>query len=101
MATDTLCEPNRVPTTVGIVAKNPPLDAPLKITNATRGPTESETGQMTKVLMVVRKRQMKSVFRGPRVSAARPDVRRPTAEEMLKPATRAAPVLALRCREAL
>ena len=44
---------------------------------------------------------MKSVFRGPKASAARPELRRPTPEEMLKPATRAAPVLDERPREAL
>lgn len=101
IATDTLCEPNTVPTTVGIVAKKPPLAAPLIMTKTTSGPSESETGQITNMLTVVRKRPMKSVFRGPKASAAMPELRRPTAEERLKPATRAAPVLEERSREAL
>ena len=44
---------------------------------------------------------MNSVFRGPRASAAMPELRRPAAEERLKPASRAAPVLEDRPREAL
>lgn len=101
IATDTLCEPNTVPTTVGIVAKKPPLAAPLMITKTTRGPKESETGHITNVLIVVRDRPMKRVFRGPKASAARPELRRPTAEEILKPAIRPAPVLGERPSEAL
>lgn len=101
IATDTLCDPNTVPTTVGIVAKNAPLAAPFIMTKTTNGPSEPERGQITNMLRVVRNRPMKSVFRGPKASAARPDVSRPTAEEMLKPATRPAPALEERPREAL
>lgn len=101
MATETLCDPNTVPTTVGIVAKNPPFAAPFMITKMTSGASESETGHITKTLIVVRNRPMKSVFRGPKASAARPELSRPTAEEILKPATRPAPALEERPREAL
>lgn len=90
-----------MPTTVGIVAKNPPLAAPFIITKTTTGPSESETGQIANMLTVVRNKPMKSVFRGPRASAARPKPSRPTADEMLKPATRPAPALEERPREAL
>ena len=101
IATETRCEPKTVPTTVGIVAKNPPLAAPFIITKTTKGPSESETGQIANMLTVVRNKPMKSVFRGPSASAARPEPSRPTADEMLKPATRPAPALEERPREAL
>lgn len=56
---------------------------------------------MTNKLMAVRKRPMNSVFRGPRASAATPEPKRPAAEEMLKPAVRAAPTVDERPKEAL
>lgn len=99
IATDTRCDPKTVPTTVGIVAKNPPLEAPLIITKRTIGARRFDNGHMTNKLSVVRNRPMKTVFRGPKASAARPEVRRPTAEEMLKPARSAAPALEERPRE--
>lgn len=101
MATDTLWEPNTLLTTVGIVAKKAPFAAPLMMTKTTSGPKESETGQMTNMLRVVRDKPTKSVLRGPRASAARPELKRPMAEEMLKPAMRPAPALGERPREAL
>lgn len=71
------------------------------MTNITRGPSEFETSQIAKMLIVVRDNTMNSVFRGPRASAAKPELSRPAAEEILKPATRTAPVLEERPREAL
>ena len=83
IATETLCEPNSLPTTVGIVAKKPPFEAPLMITNITIGPSEFEIGQITKMLMVVKKSTIRRVFRGPRTSPVIPAERRPTADEIL------------------
>lgn len=68
-------------------------------TNTARGPTEFDSGQMKNRLTVVRNSPMKSVFKCPRRSAAKPETKRPIAEEMLKPATRPAPTLEERPRE--
>ena len=83
IATETLCEPNSLPTTVGIVAKKPPFEAPLMITNNTIGPSECVIGHMTKMLRVVKKSTMRRVFSGPSTSPAMPAVRRPIADETL------------------
>ena len=90
-----------MPTTVGMVAKNAPFEAPLTITKTTSGPREFETGHITNRLIVVRHRPKNSVFRDPRASAAMPELRRPMAEEMLKPASKAAPTLEERPRVSL
>jgi len=100
IATDTLADPNTFPTTVGIVEKNPPLDAPLTMTNATRGPRVLDTGHNTNILPAHVANARKSVFNGPILSLRSPHPIRPTAEEKLKPATRAAPELEERPREA-
>lgn len=101
IATLTLALPNTVPTTVGIVAKNPPFAAPLIITKATNGPKEFETGHITNILAALSKRETNKVFNGPNLSAARPHISLPTADEKLKPATRPAPALDVRPNELL
>ena len=50
---------------------------------------------------MVKNSPIRRVFRGPRASAATPDVRRPAAEDILKPATRPAPALEDSPRDAL
>ena len=99
MATETLADPNTVPTTVGIVAKKPPLAAPLMITKAMSGPRLFDTGQITNMLAALSSNETKSMFSGPSLSASRPKMSRPMADEKLKPATR--PVLALEERPRL
>lgn len=99
IATDTRAEPKTLPTTVGMVAKNPPFAMPLMITKMISGPREIETGQRTSMLNAVSKREMNSVFRGPSLSLLKPQRSRPTADEKLKAATRPAPALELRRRE--
>ena len=71
------------------------------ITNTTRDPRECESGQTKNRLIVVKSSPKRRVFRGPRASAAMPDVRRPAAEDMLKPATRPAPAVEDRPSDAL
>lgn len=89
--TDTLADPKTLPTTVGIVAKKPPLAIPLIITKAMRGPKVLDTGHKINMLPALRIRETKSVFNGPTASLMNPQVNRPMAEEKLKPATRPAP----------
>ena len=101
IATPALADPNTLPTTVGIVEKNPPFAAPLIITNTARGARLIETGHIVSMLTAPRHREMNSVLRGPSASLARPKNKRPAAEARLKPATRAAPVLEERCRDVL
>lgn len=84
-----------------MVAKNAPFAAPLIMTKRSRGPSEFETSQIAKMLIVVRASPKKSVFKGPRASAATPEASRPMAEERLKPAIRPAPALDERPREVL
>jgi hypothetical protein len=99
IATLTLALPKTLPATVGIVAKKPPLAAPLMITNAISGPNEVETGQSTNILTADVTRARKSEFNGPIKSQSNPEKSRPTADEKLKPATRPAPELGARRRE--
>ena len=91
IATPTLRLPNTLPTTVGIVLKNPPFAAPFMITKTINGPRVSDTGHSTNILRALIKSEMKSVLTGPMKSARNPQRRRPTADEKLKPATRPAP----------
>jgi hypothetical protein len=99
IATLTLALPKTLPATVGIVAKKPPLAAPLIITNAISGPSEVDRGQRTNILTADVTRARKSEFNGPIRSQSNPEKSRPTADEKLKPATRPAPKLGARCRE--
>jgi hypothetical protein len=83
-----------------MVEKNPPLAAPLMITNKISGPREFDTGHKTSMLNALIIRERRSVFTGPMESERSPQQRRPTAEEKLKPATRPAPADADRPSEA-
>lgn len=93
MATDTRAEPKTLPTTVGMVEKNPPFAEPLIMTKAISGPMELDTGQSTKMLNALSSNDRKSVFSDPSLSHANPHERRPMAEEKLKAATKPAPAL--------
>ena len=82
-----------MPTTVGIVVKNPPLAIPLMITKATSGPREFDKGHITIKLIAHSNRVKNSVFREPSLSHAKPDDRRPIAEEKFQPASKPAPAV--------
>lgn len=101
IATLTRLEPNTLPTTVGIVEKKPPFAAPLMMTNRINGPKEFDTGQIANMLKALRNNERSKVLTGPIESHRKPQQRRPTAEEKLKPATRPAPADGERPREAL
>lgn len=89
----TLALPNTLLTTVGIVEKNPPLLIPFNTTNNARGPNDVDAGHIANILSPVMRFDRNSVLSAPSLSLAKPVKIRPIAEEMLKPATRAAPVL--------
>jgi len=99
IATETLADPKTFPMTVGMVAKNPPLAIPLIMTNATRGPSDSDTGHRTSMLIALNRRETNSVLSGPTLSLPNPQINRPIAEEKLKAATRPAPMLEDNLRE--
>lgn len=101
MATDTLADPNVLPTTVGMVAKNPPLDAPLTTTKTARGASVVDPGHRARMLSAVRTSEQKSELMDPTRSQSIPHTMRPTADERLKPARSAAPVLDERPMERL
>lgn len=101
IATPTRLLPNTLMTTVGIVLKNPPLAIPFMITNTTKGPRELDTGQIANILNALPSKDRRSVLTGPIESDMKPQQRRPTADEKLKPATRPAPAEADRPRELL
>jgi hypothetical protein len=82
------------------VLKNPPLAAPLIITNTINGPSEFDTGHKTSILNALMIRDSKRVFTGPMKSDRSPQHNRPTADEKLNPATRPAPADAESPREA-
>lgn len=92
MTTDTLADPNVLPTTVGIVEKKPPFAIPLTITNTIRGPREVEMGQIISMLSALSNSEMNSVFNGPTKSLQSPHSSLPSAEEKLNAATTPAPV---------
>ena len=71
------------------------------ITNAIKGPRLSDTSQITSMLAALNSNEMKSALRGPSLSAPKPQMSRPTAEEKLKPATRPVPAPDDRPREEL
>ena len=100
IATPTLLDPNTLPTTVGIVLKNPPFAAPLIITNAISGPKLLLTGHRTNILNALKSSAMNNVLTGPIKSDRNPHANRPTAEEKLNPATKPAPAEGERPREA-
>lgn len=100
-ATETLADPNTFPTTVGMVEKKPPFADPLISTNAIRGPIELDTGHSTKRLSALSSSDRNNVFSEPSLSHANPHPSRPRAEEKLNAATRPAPALDGRPREAV
>ena len=63
------------------------------MTKTTSGPMDVDTGQRTRMLRALSKRDMKSVFSGPRVSQQIPQPSHPMADEKLKAATKPAPTL--------
>jgi len=93
IATATLALPNTLPTTVGIVEKNPPLETPFTTTNNARGPNVVDPGQIANILTAVNAKERNSVLSAPNRSQRRPQQIRPMAEARLKPATRPAPTL--------
>jgi hypothetical protein len=101
ITTETLADPKTLPTTVGMVEKNPPFAAPFMMTNAINGANVLDTGHRTSILVALRRRDRKSVLSGPSRSLMNPNPSRPTPEEKLNPATKPAPVLAERPKEAL
>ena len=56
------------PTTVGIVAKKPPLEAPFTMTKTIMGASVLDMGQSASMLKVLSVRARKSVLSGPRES---------------------------------
>lgn len=92
MATDTLCEPNTLPTTVGMVEKNPPLATPLMTTKIVRDAREVDVGQITSIVKAFSERQRNSVLSAPILSQNSPHSTLPTADEKLNPASSPAPV---------
>lgn len=92
MATDTRCEPKTLPTTVGMVEKNPPFAIPLKMTKIAKDASDLEIGHITNMVMAFNNRQKNRVFKAPNRSQKRPHKARPIAEEKLNPANRPAPV---------
>ncbi len=101
IATETLAEPKTLPTTVGMVEKNPPFAAPLMMAKATRGTSVLDTGHNTSMLNALRRRDIKTVLSGPIRSHRNPNPSRPKADEKLKPATKPAPVLVERPKDVL
>src|SRR5271170_1717663 len=101
IAMETLAEPNTAPTTVGIMAKKPPLAAPLIMTKAINGPSVLETGHKASILNALKTKEKSRVLTGPTLSPKSPQQTRPMAEEKLKAATRAAPTCACRPRDLL
>lgn len=93
MTTLTRALPNTLLATVGIVQKNPPFDSPLMTTNSASGPKVVEAGQMASMLSAVRSIDVNKTLIAPNLSQQMPHIIRPTAEDMVKPATRPAPVL--------
>lgn len=84
--------PNTVDTTVGIMAKNPPLPMPLMTTKAIRGPNEDDIGHRQSIPNVLTISVANKEFSRPILSPPKPQAMRPTADAKLKPATGAAPV---------
>lgn len=91
IATDNLADPNTFPTTVGMIAKKPPLAAPLMIANAISGASVCETGHRESMLTALKSSEIKSVFSGPTLSPIKPHRILPTPDEKLKEATSVVP----------
>lgn len=93
MAIETLADPNVLLTTVGMVAKKPPFEAPLTTTKTASGASEVDAGHSVSMLIAVSMREPMSVLRGPNTSQKWPQMMRPTADEKLNAARSPAPVL--------
>lgn len=93
MTTGTLVEPKVFPTTVGIVEKKPPFAMPLIMVKTINGPREVEKGHNIIMLSALNRREINSVFNGPKKSQQSPQSSLPSAEEKLNAATMPAPVL--------
>lgn len=93
IAVVTLADPNTLPTTVGMVEKNPPFDIPFKITKAIMGARVVEAGHRARMLRPVVMSDSRRVFKAPSLSQRAPQPILPSAEEKLKAATRPAPAL--------
>jgi hypothetical protein len=76
-----------------MTAKKPPLLIPLIIQKRTSGAREVETGHRTSRLKALAMSDAARELRGPSLSPMKPVSILPTAEEKLKAATRAAPML--------
>lgn len=96
MATVTLADPKRLPTTVGIVEKNPPFAIPFTILNIVSGARVVDTGQTASMLIAARLRARNRALRGPILSHSIPLKILPAADAKLKPANRPAPVAEFR-----
>jgi hypothetical protein len=101
IATDTLADPKTLPTTVGMVEKNPPLATPLIMTKSIKGATVFANGHNTSILSALVNRDSNSVLTGPIKSLKIPQPTRPTADAKLNPATKPAPALAERPNDTL
>lgn len=96
IATVTRAEPKQLPTTVGIVEKNPPFAIPLITLKTARGPRVVDTGQIASMLTAARVRARKRALRGPILSHKMPLKILPIADAKLKPASKPAPVAELK-----
>ncbi|KAJ8123929.1 hypothetical protein O1611_g9480 [Lasiodiplodia mahajangana] len=96
MATVTRAEPKQLPTTVGIVEKNPPFAMPLTTLNIVNGARLVDTGQTASILTAARLSARNSALREPILSHKMPLKILPTADAKLKPANRPAPVAELK-----
>ena len=96
MAMLTLADPKQLPTTVGIVEKNPPFAIPFTTLNTANGARVVETGQTASMLMAAKLSDRNRALRGPILSHKKPLRIRPTADAKLKPANRPAPVAELK-----
>jgi hypothetical protein len=92
----TRAEPKQLPTTVGIVEKNPPFAIPFTTLNIVSGAKVVETGHTASMLTAARLSARSKALRGPILSHKRPLRILPTADEKLKPANKPAPVVELR-----
>ncbi|KAF3906961.1 hypothetical protein AA313_de0210010 [Arthrobotrys entomopaga] len=91
IATLTRTDPNRCPTTVGMVAKNDPFATPLMSTNAINVPMLVLTGHKISILRALASIPRNKAFTAPSRSARAPKPIRPSADAKLNPATRPAP----------
>lgn len=95
IATVTRAEPKQLPTTVGIVEKNPPFAIPLTTLNTASGARVVDTGQTASVLTAARVSARNRALRGPILSHKIPLTILPIADEKLKPANNPAPAAEL------